>query len=272
MTIFHAIFLGILQGLTEFLPVSSTAHLLIAEQWLGLAHSDTLFSFTVLIQLGTLLAVIVYFWADLWAILRAVLLGITQRKPFAEPQARLGWYLVIATLPAVVAGVLLKPLVEQLFARPALEAVIRLGLTIVFLLAAEFLGKRNRNLGSVTWLDALWVGIFQVFAVFPGASRSGSTIAGGMLRGLDRPAAARFAFLISVPVMLGAGLVETLDLFSLPDLGEILPAIAAGFIAAAVVGFLAIHWLLKFLARHPLTIFAGYCALLGVVALLTLKG
>ncbi len=268
MTLLQALLLGIIQGLTEFLPVSSTAHLLIAQKLLGVEAGDISFAFTILVQLGTLLALIIYFWRDLWGIVRAVLIGLWQRKPFADAQARLGWYLVIGTIPAVVVGLIFKPLVERLFTNFTLEAVIRLIMTVILLLVAEWLAKRNRKLDTIGWKDALWVGCAQALSVFPGASRSGATIAGGMTRGFDRSSAARFAFLLSVPVMLGAGGYETFDLLTSGHLSAAvwLPVLV-GLIAAAIVGFFAIHWLLKFLAQRPLTVFAVYC---GVLAVLTL--
>jgi undecaprenyl-diphosphatase len=277
MSIIQSILLGIIQGLTEFIPVSSTAHLLIGQRLLGLEANSNLFTFTILVQQGTLLALIIYYWADLWAIVRAWLLDawyglILRRQPrFKDPQARLGWYLLLGSIPAAVAGVLLKDLVEVLFNSPLVEASIRMLLTISLLLAAERFGKRNRKLSELTWKDTLWVGAAQVLSVFPGASRSGSTIAGGMLRGLERPAAARFAFLLSVPIMLGAGAYETFDLLRSQHVAaSLVPSILTGILTAAVVGYLAIRWLLSYLARRPLYIFAIYCAfvLLGLAILM----
>jgi undecaprenyl-diphosphatase len=277
MTIIQSILLGIIQGLTEFIPVSSTAHLLISERILGLEAGSELFTFTVLVQQGTLLALIVYYWKDLWAIGRAwvieVWFGIVlrRRQPFKDLQARLGWCLLLGTIPAAVAGVFLKDLVEVLFHEPLVEASIRMLITIGLLLAAEGFGRRNRKLDDLTWVDALWVGAAQVLSVFPGASRSGSTIAGGMLRGFDRPAAARFAFLLSVPIMLAAGAYETFDLLRSEHVaGSLVLPIVIGIITAALVGYLAIRWLLSYLARRPLYVFAIYCAifLLGIAVLL----
>jgi len=277
MTIIQSILLGIIQGLTEFIPVSSTAHLLIGQRLLGLEAGSDLFSFTVLVQQGTLLALIVYYWKDLWAIIRASIsdfwLGLVLRKqkPFMEQQARLGWCLLIGTIPAAAAGLFLKDLVEQLFSTPLVEASIRMLMTIGLLLAAERFGKLSRKLDSLNWLDAVWVGVAQVLSVFPGASRSGSTIAGGMLRGFDRPSAARFAFLLSVPIMLAAGAYETVDLLRSESVASsLLPSVVVGILTAAVVGYLAIRWLLNYLARRPLYVFVVYCAffLLGIAILL----
>jgi len=159
----------------------------------------------------------------------------------------------------------LKDKVEELFKQPMLEASIRLFSAAILLTLAESLTKKNRNLDSMTWFDALVVGLFQIIAVFPGASRSGSTISGGMFRGFDRPSAARFAFLMSVPVMLAAGGYEMLDVIKMPDLGSFLPLLAVGFVSAAVVGWFAIKWLIGYLSKHSLYVFAGYCAVVGTI-------
>jgi undecaprenyl-diphosphatase len=262
MNILSSLLLGIIQGLTEFIPVSSTAHLLIAQYLLGLPADDFAFAFNVLVQLGTLLALIVYFWKDWLALIRAFF-----ARPFSTAENRLAWYVLIATIPALLAGYLLKSVVEALFKTPLVEAAIRLFSAAILLSLAEFFGKRARNLDSMTWLDALVIGLFQILSVFPGASRSGSTISGGMLRGLDRPAAARFAFLLAVPVMLAAGGYESLSVIKMPGLGSFLPGLAVGFIAAAVVGWFAIRWLLGYLNRGSLYVFAAYCAILGVIVL-----
>jgi undecaprenyl-diphosphatase len=265
VTIIHAFLLGILQGLTEFIPVSSTAHLLIAEHFMGIPADDSAFAFSVLVQLGTILSLVIFFWKDLLGILVDTVKNLKGLGNFNSlPQnAKMGWYIVIATIPALLAGVLLKKYVDALFGMPLLEASIRLFAAAILLSLAEYFGKKTKNLGKMNWKDALFVGIMQVIAVFPGASRSGTTISGGMFRGFDRPAAARFAFLMSVPVMLAAGAYEALGLFKLPNLGQFIPLILVGFVMAAIVGWLAIRWLLTYLNKHSLYIFAAYCAIIG---------
>ncbi len=262
MTLLDSLLLGIIQGLTEFIPVSSTAHLLIAQSLLGLPADDYAFAFSVLVQLGPLLSLIVYFWREWLVLIRAFF-----AKPFSTEENRLAWYIIIASIPALAAGFVLRHAIESLFKTPLIEACIRLLSAAILLALAEFLGKRTRKLDGMTWLDALIVGLFQILAVFPGASRSGSTISGGMLRGFDRPAAARFAFLTAVPVMLAAGAYETLSVLKLPGLGSFIPGLAVGFIAAAVVGWFAVRWLLSYLNRHSLYVFAAYCAVVGLIAL-----
>ena len=269
MNLLHAFLLGIIQGLTEFIPVSSTAHLLIGQMLMGLPAGDAMFSFLVLVQLGTVVSLLLHYWKALSSIALATVrhLGDLRDFPSLPAEARMGWYILIATLPALLAGYLLKDLVEVLFRLPLLEAAIRLFAAAILLGCAEWLTRKERGLAALTWLDALVIGLFQVLAVFPGASRSGATISGGMFRNLDRPSAARFAFLMSVPVMLAAGAYELLDVVRMPGLGRFLPVLAVGFLTAAVVGWLAIGWLLRYLEKGSLYVFAAYCALAGGVTL-----
>jgi undecaprenyl-diphosphatase len=263
MNILQSFFLGILQGLTEFIPVSSTAHLLIGQTFLGIPSNDAMFSYLVLVQLGTTLSLIVYFWKELWAVIKAFF-----ARPFSSPMNRLAWYIIIATIPALIFGFLLKSAVEALFKSPLLEAGIRLLISAVVLGLAEWLGKRNRSLEKMNWRDALFVGIAQVLAIFPGASRSGTTISAGMTRGLDRSSAARFAFLMAVPVTLAAGGYQSLDILKMQGLGSFLPILGVGFVTAALVGWFAIRWLLGYLNKHSLYIFAGYCAVIGAACII----
>jgi undecaprenyl-diphosphatase len=274
MTVFQAFLLGIIQGLTEFIPVSSTAHLLIGQRLLGLPADDAMFSFLVIVQLGTLVSLFAFYWKDLLSIASSTF-QVT-RSMLTKPrdtwnlksETFLGWYIILATIPALLAGYLLKDAVEALFKQPVLEASIRLFTAAILLTLAEWLTKKDRTLASMTWLDALFVGMMQIVSVFPGASRSGTTISGGMFRGFDRPSAARFAFLMSVPVMLAAGGYEMLDVLQMPNLGDFLPLLAVGFITAAVVGWFAIKWLIDYLSKHSLYVFAVYCAVLGIIILI----
>jgi undecaprenyl-diphosphatase len=265
MTFIQALILGIVQGLTEFLPVSSSAHLVIVPFLLNWHIPEELvLPFDVLVQLGTLLAVIVFFWNDLWQILKAVFIGLWRKQPFKDPQARLGWYLVLATIPAGLFGLVVKKMVDQAFQNAAITGLFLI-LTAGLLFIGELYGKRLHSLEKITWLDALIIGLFQAVSVFPGISRSGSSISGGMVRQLDRPAAARFAFLMSVPIMLAAGLLEVSDALALPNLSDFLPLIAVGFMAAAVIGFFSIRWFINFVGKHSLNYFAYYCILVGAV-------
>jgi len=259
--------LGIIQGFTEFLPISSSAHLVIAPYLLNWRiPAQEGFIFDVLVQLGTLLAVIVYFRKDLYRIILGVINGLIHKRPFSEPDARMGWLLVLATIPALIAGLLFKDPVERAFGNPTAAALFLL-VTAAFLVIAERLGKRTRQLLSITWLDALIAGIFQAVSLLPGISRSGSTITGGMLRDIDRPSAARFSFLMSVPVMIGAGVIAVADLLHIPSFSQQIPTLIAGFIAAVVVGYLSIRWLLAYLVKRPLYLFAIYCLAVSITVL-----
>ena len=268
MTLLQSIILGIIQGLTEFLPISSSAHLVLVPDLLGWQIPEAqVFPFGVLVQLGTLAAVIIYFWSDLVKIIVSFVKGIIQRKPFEDSNARLGWYLILATIPAMIAGLLLKDKVEAVFNDAKATAYFLFG-TAALLVIAETIGKRNRNLSQMKWFDAVWMGLFQALSIFPGISRSGSTIAGGMTRHLDRPSAARFSFIMSIPVMLGAGLISTLDVIKMPGIGSFLPVILVGIVAALLVGYLSIHWLLIFLHKRSFYWFAIYCVLLAGLVLI----
>lgn len=271
MSILQFILLGILQGLTEFLPISSSGHLVLLP---ALLHwnipEEKAFVFNILVQVATLLAVIVYFWKDLLEIIQAVIKGLQKSKPFEDDAARLGWLIVLATIPAGVAGLLIKDTVEEAFSSPSLVAVFLL-VTAGFLVISEKLGKRQRNLKTIHWLDALIIGVGQAMAIFPGISRSGATITAGMLRNLNRQSAARFSFIMSIPIMLAAGLLALTDLFTIPNAAAWIPEFIPGFIASALTGYFSIKWLLKFLVSRTLYGFAIYCAALGLISLLALN-
>jgi undecaprenyl-diphosphatase len=264
VSLLQALILGITQGLTEFIPVSSSAHLVLVPWVLGWQFDpQAAFLFDVLVQLGTLLAVVIYFWPDLIDLASAALRGLAARRPFYDPEARLAWLLVLASLPAAGLGLALKNLVERAFSSPAAASAFLI-VTAAMLWGGEQLGKRLRELESLNIEDALWIGLAQALALFPGISRSGSTIAAGLTRGLKRDDAARFAFLMSIPIMLGAGLVALRDLVRVPSLAVLTLPLLVGFFVAAVSGFLAIRWLLGYLRRRPLTVFAVYCAVIGI--------
>ncbi len=268
MTLLHAFLLGILEGLTEFIPVSSTAHILILSKLLGIPSDDKTFSFSIIVQLGSVIALLIYFWKHIWHITRAFILGIIHRKPFENLNARLGWLIIVASIPALIAGFLLKDVVQSLFKDPFTQAGVRLLVTALVLTGVESLDRRQRTLESATWQDALSVGLFQVLAIFPGASRSGMTIAGGMICGFNRPEAARFAFLMSAPILLAAGGYESLKVIALPGTHAFFPYLITGFITSGFVGWLAIKWLIDYLSKRSLYIFAVYCAVLGISLLI----
>jgi undecaprenyl-diphosphatase len=268
MNLLQAIILGIIQGLTEFLPISSSGHLVLVPYFLGWNFPyEQVMPFDVLVQMGTLAAVIIYFWKDLWRIAVAFVSGLLKRQPFATYEARLGWFIILATIPAGLFGVTIKKFVEAAFNSPTATGAFYF-LTAILLFAAERVGKRSRKMTDLTWKDALWIGCAQAISIFPGVSRSGSTMAGGISRDLDRPAAARFSFLMSIPVMLAAGLLETKDIIGLPNLGSFLPMILVGIVVAGIVGYLSIRWLISYISKHSLDIFAYYCVGIAVITLL----
>lgn len=271
MTLLQSIILGIIQGASEFLPISSSGHLVLAPFVFGWdIPPQEAFVFDVLVQVATLTAVIIYYCKDLLQILRSMIKGIVNRKPLTDLHSRLGWYLVLATIPAGLTALFFNHIFEKAFSSPK-SAAISLIFTSIFLLAAEIFGSRNRSLETISWIDTLWIGFFQVFALFPGISRSGSTISGGMLRGFNRESSARFSFLMAVPVMSAAGVLAISDLLSSPDLLSNLPVYIAGFITAALVGYLAIRWFISYLSKKSLYLFAGYCGALGLTFLILLS-
>lgn len=267
MTWWQAVLLGIIQGLTEFIPVSSSAHLVLVPHLLGWQlPEEGLFVFDVLVQVASMLAVIVYFWKDLVDIGRGWLSALFHLQP-ADPRARLGWLLILATLPAGVLGLLFKDAIEAAFNNP-IQTAFELWITAALLAAAEWFGKRTRPMEQVNIGDAVWMGFAQAAAMFPGISRSGATIAAGMGRSLERTAATRFAFLMSVPVMAAAGMLSGFDLLELPNPAAHLTVIIPGLVASAIVSYIAIRWLLGYLARHTLYAFALYCFAFGALALI----
>jgi len=267
MTLLQAIILGIVQGLTEFLPISSSAHLVLVPYLAGWSFpADQIMPFDVLVQLGTLAAVIIYFWKDLWDIVHDWVLGIIHKKPFETLAARMGWYLILATIPAGLAGLFLQNYVERVF-QNAIWTSAFLFLTAALLFAAEKLGKKDRNFDQFNWKDALWMGGLQIISIFPGVSRSGSTMSGGLFHNLDRQTAARFSFLMSIPIMLAAGVLGVKDLTEVVNFSTFLPTLIAGTLTAAVVGYLSIRWLLHFVTHRSLSVFSIYCIVIGALSL-----
>lgn len=269
MPIFEALILGLVQGLTEYIPVSSTAHLLLIPWLLGWQYdAQTTFVFTILIQWGTLVGVVVYFWHDIWAIVRGVIDGLIKRDPIGTPEARLGWWVVVATLPAVIVGLLLKKVVEALYTQPIIIALILIA-AAGLMLVAERVSKRNRPLASMTAKDAGIIGAWQTLAFFPGVSRSSATVSGGLLRNFERADAARFSFLMSIPALLGAGVIAIKDLFEVKGLLATLAApLAVGFVVAAISGYVSIRWLLGYLKSRPLNVFTFYRVAFGVLIII----
>jgi undecaprenyl-diphosphatase len=272
MSLLSAVFLGVLQAATEFLPVSSTAHLLVFGELLGHDLADERFrAFATIIQTGTTLAVLVYFRAEIATLVRAGLRSIVRLAPLETPESRLGWFIVLGTLPAAILGKLLEEPIEQLGNWVIAFSLVALGLV---LLAAERWARHARAVEDVGARDALLIGLGQALALVPGSSRSGTTITAGMLLGFRREAAARFSFLLSVPIILGAGGYKLAK--SLPVLrGEPSWAIAtaAGTLVAALAGYAVIDWLLGWLRTRTTYVFVVWRIVAGLaVALLIQQG
>ena len=259
MTTFDAIILGIVQGLTEFLPISSSGHLIIAREVFGITTAGGL-AFDAVLQCATALAIALYFWRDLYSLARGTL--AREREALFEVL-----YLAVATVPAVLLGILLEEAMETVFRSVALVA----GTLIVgsLIMAAIEWIVRAQARSELTAPRAISIGLFQALALVPGMSRSGMTIVGGMLAGLSREAATRFAFLLGIPVLLGSGLKKILDIAQGTDSAGALMPLAVGGVVAFVVGLLVIHYLLKFLRTHTLMPFVWYRLALAAVLFLS---
>ena len=264
-----AVLLGVIQGLTEFLPVSSSAHLILARAFFGWQTPPELgLAFDVALHVGTLAAIVLFFRQELTAMAAAVP-GMFSSDP--GDHGRLLWRLAAGTVPVVIVGVLFNEVIEQTLRTPAVAgAALAVGAVAMF--AAERLGPRARTEGSLGWMDAVLIGCAQASALIPGVSRSGSTIAVGMFLGLRRDAAARFTFLLAVPAMVAAAAKEALELRELAVTGHIVGMFAIGTIVSAVVGYVTIKFFLRYLARHRLDVFAYYRLALAAATLAWLVG
>ena len=268
MTTIQAIILGIIQGITEFLPISSTGHLVLAPHLLNWdIPKDQLFVFDVLVQMGTLVAVILYFWKDLHSIFTNTLKNISKPEGFKHPNVRLAINILFASIPAGLIGLAFKDKFESTFDNLSITAIF-LFVTALLLFIAEKKGKQNREFEDIGFWEAIGIGVFQALALFPGISRSGATISSAMFRHLKRPAATRFSFLISVPIMLAAGLYTSMGLFEIANLSSFIGPMVIGFVTSAIVGYLAIRWLINFLSSYPLYYFSIYLIVLSVSILL----
>jgi len=298
MSVLQAFILGLLQGATEFIPVSSSGHLTLVPWLLGWTFDPTLKgALDVLAHWGTLVAVVGVFWRDLWGILLGglrTLGGLYLRgthdggeagrrsgsrlgrrlgrwirgfpaRVESDAQGRLAWLIVIGSVPAAVIGFLLEEFFEMLFGTPRIVSVL-LGVTAGLLALSEWRGQQGRDLSGLHWLDALLIGLGQAAAIAPGISRSGATIAFGLMRGVKRQAAARFSFWLSTPVIVGAGVWQLKDLFASSGWTAHVAPLVIGFLLSAVSGYVCIRFLLNYLRRGKLYLFAIYCALLGTAS------
>lgn len=272
MDIIQAIIIGIVQGLTEFLPVSSSAHLVFVPQILG---AESTLAFDTILHIGTLVAVVTYFWKDIVQMLRAFfasLLDIIHRR-FKEglkedKYKKLVWLVIIGTIPAGLAGILFKDFFEGLFSNIPVVGFFLL-ITGVLLYTSEMVSRRVKNkrgLKKLSTKDSIIIGIAQACAIAPGISRSGATITTGLFLGMERELAARYSFLLSIPAILGAALVQAKDITTVLDISTTVTI--AGFIAAAITGYLAIKIVLKLISERDLLIFAYYCWIVGALAII----
>lgn len=276
MTIIEAIILGIIQGLTEFIPISSTAHLTLAGNLMGLidpTHPEHWTAFIAVIQLGTLTAVLIYFYRDILGISKDFLLQnfSSGRKSFGEQsiQSKLGWYIIIGTIPIVIIGLAGKKSIEGSFTKDPLVIAIALISLAIILAIAEKTSKFNRNLKDLRLRDSILIGLAQSIALIPGSSRSGTTITAGLFLGLTRETAARFSFLLSIPAILASGLYEFYKSIDYIDTNQIV-AIAVATVSAGISGYLSIAFLLNYLKKRTTFLFIWYRIGLGLLILVLL--
>ncbi len=282
MTVLQALILGIVQGLTEFIPISSSAHLIIVP-WLFGWNDPVLtsLSFDVALHLGTLVAVVWFFASDWVRLIHAGVASLVERKIGSDPDRKLAWLLVIGCIPGGIAGVLGESKIDELFHQPGVPikmmAIIIMGIIIAALAFILFFVERRalhtREMNSLTLKDAILIGLAQALAIFPGVSRSGSTITAGLALNLKRDTAARFSFLLSAPIILGAGLKSAWDMFQQYHAGVALGSaelllFPIGIIAAAISGYFCIKYLLRYLQNHSTNLFVYYRWALAVLIII----
>ncbi len=268
MNFLEAIILGIVEGITEFLPVSSTGHLTITEQLLGLDINDpAVTAFTAVIQIGAIAAVLVFFRTDIWNIARAWLGGITSPALRGTFDYRMGWYVIVGSIPVVVVALLGESLVTGAFRNLWWVAGALIGWSVV-MVAAERVGTQQRHEKDLTLRDSIFIGVIQCVSLIPGVSRSGATIAAGLFAGLDRVAATRMAFFLSIPALTAAGIYELPHALS----GDVpISSTIVSTVVSFVVAYAAVAWLLKFVAHHSISWFVGYRVALGALLIVLLS-
>jgi undecaprenyl-diphosphatase len=265
--LWKSVVLGIVEGLTEFLPVSSTGHLTIAERVLGLQTDDpSITGYTAVIQVGAIIAAVIYFFRDIVRIVKGFVLGLFNPRQRGFDY-RFGWYVIVGSVPIAIVGVLAKGAITGPL-RSLWVVAAGLILWSVVMVYAERTGRQTRGERQTNMTDAVVVGVMQAAALFPGVSRSGATISFGLLRDLDRVTATRLAFFLGIPALLGGGAFELKDAVSGPSVG--VPALLVGTVVSFIVGYASIAWLLRFVARHSIVTFVWYRVALGVVLILAL--
>lgn len=273
MSILEAILLGIIQGLTEFLPISSTGHLTVAGKLMNLIspeHPEQWTSFIAVIQLGTLAAILIYFWNDLLKITIDFFKdNLFARKSFSNQSlnSKMGWYIIIGSIPVVIIGLGFKDVIEGALTKNLYVISGSLIVLGIILAIAEKLGKFKKDIKDIKWYDAIIVGFAQSLALIPGSSRSGTTITAGIFLGFKRETAARFSFLLSVPAILGSGLLQLYEALEFIDSSGMITLIIAT-VASAISGYLTIGFLLKFLRSNSTFVFVFYRILIGIVIII----
>ncbi|AVZ39419.1 undecaprenyl-diphosphate phosphatase [Dietzia sp. DQ12-76] len=274
MSWLQVVVLSVIQGITEFLPVSSSGHLRIFSTWMF--GSDAGASFTAVVQLGTEAAVLVFFFKDIVRIVVAWFRGVFDAGHRDDPDYRLGWYVIIGSIPIAVIGFLGKDLIRDAARNLWITAIVLIAFSFVFLIA-EKVGRQDRpvdgqSLEGLRFKDAVVMGLAQCLALIPGVSRSGGTISAGLFLNMSREAAARFSFLLAIPAVLASGLFSLPDAFE-PSVGQSATGIqlVVGSVIAFVLGYIAIAWLLRFVQKHSLAWFAGYRIILGLVVIVLLS-
>lgn len=270
MQVWHAIILGIIEGITEFLPISSTGHLTIAEKMLGYSiSSSSITAFTAIIQSGAVLATVVYFWKDISRVLMAWIRGLFVKKYRKNSDYKYGWAIIIGSIPIAIIGILFKDEIETVL-RSLWFVAIALILWSLVMWWADKKAKQNLHEEDITWRDTLAVGIAQCLALIPGVSRSGATMSAGLLRNFDRVAVTKLSFFLSIPALSAAGILQIISKYSAIGASVGWTATIIATLISFVVAYISVAWLLKFVAKHDYSVFIWYRVIVGVLLLIAL--
>lgn len=270
MQVWHAIILGVIEGITEFLPISSTGHLTIAEKMLGYSISDSsITAFTAIIQSGAVLATVVYFWKDISRVLMAWIRGLFVKKYRKNSDYKYGWAIIIGSIPIAIIGILFKDEIETVL-RSLWFVAIALILWSLVMWWADKKAKQNLHEEDITWRDTLAVGIAQCLALIPGVSRSGATMSAGLLRNFDRVAVTKLSFFLSIPALSAAGILQIISKHSVIGASVGWTATIIATLISFVVAYISVAWLLKFVAKHDYSVFIWYRVIVGVLLLIAL--
>ncbi len=270
MQVWHAIILGVIEGITEFLPISSTGHLTIAEKMLGYSISDSsITAFTAIIQSGAVLATVVYFWKDISRVLTAWIRGLFVNKYRKNSDYKYGWAIIIGSIPIAIIGILFKDEIETVL-RSLWFVAIALILWSLVMWWADKKAKQNLHEEDITWRDTLAVGIAQCLALIPGVSRSGATMSAGLLRNFDRVAVTKLSFFLSIPALSAAGILQIISKHSVIGASVGWTATIIATLISFVVAYISVAWLLKFVAKHDYSVFIWYRVIVGVLLLIAL--